>query len=94
MQFLRTLVSPGSLMPHGHGWTPSLIVSHGASDPLIALPDLSILITLVHFARNARAIPFTGIFPCVTVEAPDQCWLRLKRAAPRQHLSGHLEEPE
>jgi hypothetical protein len=81
-------------MPHGQGWTPSLIVSHGASHPLIALPDLSIPITLAHFTRNARDIHFTRVFPCVTVEGPDQCWLRLKRAAPRQHLSWHLEEPE
>jgi PAS domain S-box-containing protein len=66
MQFLRNLVFPGGLMPHGNCylWTPSLIALHVISDSLIALSYLSIPITLVHFARKRRDIPFSWIFLC------------------------------
>ncbi len=66
MQFLRNVVYPGGLMPHGtcYLWTPSLIALHVVSDSLIALSYLSIPITLVHFARKRRDIPFSWIFLC------------------------------
>jgi PAS domain S-box-containing protein len=66
MQFLRNLVYPGGLMPHGYCylWTPSLIGLHLVSDSLIALSYLSIPITLLHFARRRRDIPFSWIFLC------------------------------
>jgi hypothetical protein len=66
MQFLRNLVFPGGFMPHGfcYLWTPNLIVLHVLSDSLIALSYLSIPITLVHFTRKRRDIPFSWMFLC------------------------------
>jgi PAS domain S-box-containing protein len=66
MQFLKSLIFPGGLMPHGtcYLWTPSLIALHVVSDSFIALSYLSIPITLVHFARKRRDIPFSWMFLC------------------------------
>ncbi len=66
MQFLKSLIFPGGLMPHGtcYLWTPSLIALHVLSDSLIALSYLSIPITLVHFTRKRRDIPFSWMFLC------------------------------
>jgi PAS domain S-box-containing protein len=66
MQFLKNLIFPGGFMPHGYCylWTPSLIGLHVVSDSLIALSYLSIPITLVHFARKRRDIPFSWMFLC------------------------------
>ncbi len=66
MQFLRDLIFPGGFMPHGYCylWTPDLIGLHVVSDSLIALSYLSIPITLVHFARRRRDIPFSWMFLC------------------------------
>jgi two-component system, LuxR family, sensor kinase FixL len=66
MQFLRNLIFPGGFMPHGYCylWTPDLIGLHVVSDSLIALSYLSIPITLVHFARKRRDIPFSWMFLC------------------------------
>lgn len=66
MQFLRNLISPGGLMPHGtcYLWAPSLIGLHVISDSLIALSYMSIPITLVHFTRKRRDIPFSWMFLC------------------------------
>jgi PAS domain S-box-containing protein len=66
MQFLRNLIFPGGFMPHGYCylWTPDLIGLHVVSDSLIALSYLSIPITLLHFARKRRDIPFSWMFLC------------------------------
>ncbi len=66
MQFLKNLIFPGGFMPHGYCylWTPSLIGLHVASDSLIALSYLSIPITLMHFTRKRRDIPFSWMFLC------------------------------
>jgi PAS domain S-box-containing protein len=66
MQFLRNLVIPGGFMPHGYCylWTPGLIGLHVVSDSLIALSYLSIPITLLHFTRKRRDIPFSWMFLC------------------------------
>jgi PAS domain S-box-containing protein len=66
MQFLRDLIFAGGFMPHGNCylWTPDLIGLHVVSDSLIALSYLSIPITLVHFARRRRDIPFSWMFLC------------------------------
>ena len=66
MQYLKDLVFPGGFMPHGNCylWTPSLIGLHVASDSLIALSYLSIPITLLHFTRKRRDIPFSWMFLC------------------------------
>jgi PAS domain S-box-containing protein len=66
MQFLRNVVYPGGLMPHGYCylWTPSLIALHVVSDSLIALSYLSIPITLLHFTRQRRDIPFSWMLLC------------------------------
>lgn len=66
MQYLKDLVFPGGFMPHGNCylWTPSLIGLHVASDSLIALSYLSIPITLLHFTRKRRGIPFSWMFLC------------------------------
>src|SRR6266851_10164918 len=66
MQVLRNLIDPGGFMPHGfcYLWTPRLIGLHVVSDSLIALSYLSIPITLVHFTRKRRDIPFSWMFLC------------------------------
>ena len=66
MRFLYSLIFPGGFMPHGtcYLWTPSLISLHVISDSLIALSYLSIPITLVHFTRKRRDIPFSWMFLC------------------------------
>jgi two-component system, LuxR family, sensor kinase FixL len=66
MQFLKNLLFPGGFMPHGYCylWTPNLIGLHVVSDSLIALSYLSIPITLVHFTRKRRDIPFSWMFLC------------------------------
>jgi two-component system, LuxR family, sensor kinase FixL len=66
MRFLENLIFPGGFMPHGYCylWSPSLIGLHVASDSLIALSYLSIPITLVHFTRKRRDIPFSWMFLC------------------------------
>jgi PAS domain S-box-containing protein len=66
MRFLESLIFPGGFMPHGNCylWTPSLIGLHVVSDSLIALSYLSIPITLVHFTRERRDIPFSWMFLC------------------------------
>ncbi len=66
MQVLKNLIFPGGFMPHGNCylWTPSLIGLHVVSDSLIALSYLSIPITLVHFTRKRRDIPFSWMFLC------------------------------
>ena len=60
------MIFPGGFMPHGYCylWTPGLIGLHVVSDSLIALSYLSIPITLVHFARRRRDIPFSWMFLC------------------------------
>ena len=66
MQFLKNLIFPGGLMPHGtcYLWTPSLIALHVLSDSVIAFSYLSIPITLLHFTRKRRDIPFSWMFLC------------------------------
>jgi len=66
MRFLESLIFPGGFMPHGNCylWTPSLIGLHVVSDSLIALSYLSIPLTLVHFTRKRRDIPFSWMFLC------------------------------
>jgi two-component system, LuxR family, sensor kinase FixL len=66
MQFLRDLIFPHGFMPHGYCylWSPDLIGLHVVSDSLIALSYLSIPITLVHFTRKRRDIPFSWMFLC------------------------------
>ena len=53
-------------MPHGYCylWTPNLIGLHVVSDSLIAVSYLSIPITLLHFIRKRRDIPFSWMFIC------------------------------
>jgi len=66
MQFLKNMAFPGGFMPHGYCylWTPSLIGLHVVSDSLIALSYLFIAITLLHFSRKRRDIPFSWVFLC------------------------------
>lgn len=60
MEFLKNLISSEGLMPHGYCflWQPGLMWLHVLSDSLIALDYLSIPITLVHFVRKSRDLPF------------------------------------
>jgi PAS domain S-box-containing protein len=66
MQFLRNIIFARGFMPHGfcYLWSPGMIGLHVASDSLIALSYLSIPITLVHFTRKRRDIPFSWMFLC------------------------------
>jgi PAS domain S-box-containing protein len=66
MEILRILSSSAGLMPHGfcYLWNPALVWLHAASDALIALSYLSIPITLLHFVRKRRDLPFHWMFLC------------------------------
>ena len=51
-------------LPHGYciAWIPGLLWLHVASDSLIALAYLSIPLTLLHFVRRRRDLPFSWLF--------------------------------
>lgn len=69
MGLLHSFVFTSGFMPHGtcYLWSPGLIGLHVASDSLISLSYLSIPITLVHFTRKRRDIPFSWVFLCFGV---------------------------
>ncbi|MFB2894904.1 ATP-binding protein [Aerosakkonemataceae cyanobacterium BLCC-F50] len=54
----------GSFIPHGHCylWKPSLVWLHLSSDALIGLAYYSIPLTLFHFVRKRKDLPFHWIF--------------------------------
>src|SRR5437870_9704660 len=56
-------------MPHGYSyhWNPGLVWLHVISDLLITLAYVSIPITLVHFVRKRRDLPFDWMFLCFGV---------------------------
>ncbi len=66
MEFLKHLFSPGDFLPHGtcYLWNSRLIWLHVFSDSLIALAYMSIPITLVHFLRKRKDVPFNWMFLC------------------------------
>lgn len=49
---------------HGHCyfWQPGLVSLHGVSDGLIAIAYFSIPLTLIHFVRHRKDLPFKGVF--------------------------------
>ncbi|SRR5579883_2641410 len=61
--FLNFLVGR-SFIPHGHCylWKPELVGLHVISDGLIAIAYYSIPLTLLHFVRNRRDLPFNWMF--------------------------------
>jgi PAS domain S-box-containing protein len=69
MEFLRAFLSPNDFMPHGYCylWNTRLVWLHVISDSLIALAYFSIPITLVHFIRKRRDLPFNWMFVCFGV---------------------------
>ena len=81
MQFLKNLIFPGGLIPHGscYLWTRSLIGLHVVSDSLIALSYLSIPITLV------RQL-------CETVHTLAVYWLRVNHPSLRQAMTNRMEK--
>ncbi len=66
MEFLRQLFSSKDFLPHGtcYLWNSRLIWLHVISDSLIALAYMSIPITLVHFVRKRKDVPFNWMFLC------------------------------
>jgi len=64
MQFLRKIIFAGGFLPHGYCylWTPRLVRLHVASNSSIAPSYLSIPLTLVHFIRKRKDLPFSGMF--------------------------------
>lgn len=66
MEFLRQLFSSKDFLPHGtcYFWNARLIWLHVISDSLIALAYMSIPITLVHFVRKRKDVPFNWMFLC------------------------------
>ncbi|MBX2864887.1 MAG: PAS domain S-box protein [Leptolyngbyaceae cyanobacterium MAG.088] len=54
----------GQYMPHGYCylWRPSLVGLHLVSDTLIGLAYYSIPITLLHFLKKRRDVPFYKVF--------------------------------
>ena len=69
MDFLGAFFSPNDFMPHGYCylWNTRLVWLHVVSDSLIALAYFSIPITLVHFIRKRRDLPFNWMFVCFGV---------------------------
>ncbi len=69
MEFLRQLFSSRDFLPHGtcYLWNARLIWLHVISDSLIALAYMSIPITLVHFVRKRKDVPFNWMFLCFGV---------------------------
>ena len=69
MDFLRAFFSSNDFMPHGYCylWNTRLVWLHVVSDSLIALAYFSIPITLVHFIRKRRDLPFNWMFVCFGV---------------------------
>ena len=68
-EFLESLFSPGSFMPHGHCylWTPGIVWLHVVSDALIVLAYYSIPIALVYFVRRRKDVEFGWIFVCFAI---------------------------
>jgi signal transduction histidine kinase len=66
MEWLKQLFSTGDFLPHGtcYLWNARLVWLHVISDSLIALAYLSIPITLVHFVRKRKDLPFNWMFLC------------------------------
>jgi PAS domain S-box-containing protein len=66
MEMLGRVFSSGAFMPHGfcYLWNPGLVWLHLISDGLISLSYLSIPITLVHFVRKRRELPFHWMLVC------------------------------
>ena len=64
MKFLWNLLSTDGMMPHGHCylWEGKLVSLHVISDSLIALAYFSIPLTLLHFLRKKKDVPFNWIF--------------------------------
>ncbi len=64
MEPLRQLFGPNDFMPHGYCylWNPGLVWLHVLSDAAIALAYFSIPVTLIHFARKRRDLPFQWMF--------------------------------
>jgi hypothetical protein len=64
LQSLWNLLSPDGFMPHGHCylWKPELVSLHVISDSLIVLAYFSIPLTLLHFLRKKRDVPFNWVF--------------------------------
>jgi PAS domain S-box-containing protein len=69
MEFLKSMFSSGGFMPHGYCylWDRGLVWLHLTSDVLIALAYFSIPITLLHFVRKRRDLPFHWMFLCFGV---------------------------
>jgi len=59
-----SLLSTDGFMPHGHCylWEQRLVSLHVISDALIALAYFSIPLTLLHFLRKKKDVPFNWIF--------------------------------
>jgi PAS domain S-box-containing protein len=66
MEWLKNVFSSGDFMPHGYCylWDRGLVLLHLISDVFIALAYFSIPITLVHFVRKRRDLPFHWMFLC------------------------------
>jgi len=69
MDFLHSLLSEDSFMPHGHCylWNPGLIRLHVISDFLIAAAYFSIPFTLINFVRRRKDLPFRWMFICLGI---------------------------
>jgi hypothetical protein len=96
MQFLRQIFFAGGFLPHEYCylWTPGLVGLHVVSDSLIAISYLSIPITLLHFVRKRRDIPFSWAFLCfgAFIVAGSLYWLLVNQAPPRQALGPFAEK--
>jgi signal transduction histidine kinase len=64
MEWVKQLFSSGDFLPHGtcYLWNARLILLHVLADSLIAVAYMSIPITLVHFVRKRKDVPFNWMF--------------------------------
>ncbi len=69
MEGLRHFFLGGVFMPHGHCyyWNTGIVSLHVVSDALIFLSYTTIPVTLVHFVRRRKDLPFDWMFLCFGV---------------------------
>src|SRR5262245_30734636 len=64
MDFLRSILSTSSFMPHGHCflWKPDILWTSVVSDAIIATAYYAIPPVLFYFTRKKKDLPFVWMF--------------------------------
>lgn len=80
--FLNTLLSPGSFIPHGHCylWQTPLVWLHILSDGLITAAYYSIPVALIYLTSKRRDLPYPwvfGLFSAFIISCGTTHWLEV-----------------